>query len=53
MAALEFVLFWAPVAFLFVVAASYVGAKLALRSYFEGESPNPSDVVRVGDGRRD
>jgi hypothetical protein len=36
---LYFLLFWGPLAFALVVFASYLGTKLALRSYFEGERP--------------
>lgn len=45
MVSLGFIAFWMPVAFLFVVAASYLGAKLALRSYHEGINPNPFDFT--------
>ncbi|WP_158599369.1 hypothetical protein [Halobellus sp. Atlit-38R] len=53
MALFEFVVFWAPITFGFIVAATYVGTKLALRSYFEGENPTPSDTFRVDDDRED
>ena len=34
-----FVLFWGSIAFVLLIAASYVGTKLALRSYFDDEPP--------------
>ena len=34
-----FVLFWGSIAFVLLVAASYAGTTLALRSYFDGEPP--------------
>lgn len=51
MVAIEFILFWVPIAFGFVVAGSYVGTKLALRSYFDDEQFRFSDVLRVEDGK--
>lgn len=50
MVAIEFVLFWAPVAFAFLVAGSYVGTKLALRSYFDDEEFSASDIFRIETG---
>lgn len=47
MAAIEFILFWAPLAFGVLVAGSYIGTKLALRSYFGGEEFSPSDLFRI------
>lgn len=44
-------LFWAPLLFGFVVAASYVGTMLALRSYHEDEQPSIRDAFGVDDGR--
>lgn len=52
MSLLTTVLFWGPLLFAIVVAASYVGTKLALRSYHEGIDPTPSDIVSLGDGDR-
>lgn len=52
MPAIEFVLFWMPIAFGVLVVASYVGTKLALRSYFDDEDYSPTDVIRVEDGGR-
>jgi hypothetical protein len=49
MVAIEFILFWVPIAFGFIVAASYIGTKLALRSYFDDEEFSPTDVFRVED----
>jgi hypothetical protein len=49
MSLLTTLLFWAPIAFAFVAAASYLGTMLALRSYHEGESFSAGDVVRIGD----
>jgi hypothetical protein len=49
MSTLTTVLFWTPVLFGLVVAASYVGTKLALRSYHEGVDPTPSDIVGIDD----
>lgn len=46
------VLFWGPLLFAVMVAASYVGTKLALRSYHEGIDPKPSRIVGVDDGDR-
>lgn len=42
-------LFWAPLAFAFVVAASYVGTMLALRSYHDDETPRIADAFGVDD----
>jgi len=53
MAAIEFILFWAPVAFGFVVAASYIGTKLALRSYFDDEDLGLSDMFGIEENNRD
>ncbi|MEF8801931.1 MAG: hypothetical protein V5A38_12240 [Halolamina sp.] len=48
------VLFWGPLLFAVMVAASYVGTKLALRSYHEGIDPKPSEIIGIDDeGRRD
>ena len=44
-------LFWAPIAFVFVATASYAGSMLALKRYHDDEEFSPSDVVRVGDDR--
>ena len=49
MALLEFVLFWGPIAFAALVGASYLGTKLALRSYFEDEGL-PSRLISIDDG---
>ncbi|WP_172795835.1 hypothetical protein [Haloferax sp. Q22] len=54
MVSLGFIAFWVPVAFLFMVAASYLGTKLALRSYHEGIDPNLFDFTPgIKDKRRD
>ncbi|QHS15734.1 hypothetical protein [Halopenitus persicus] len=53
MAAIEFVLFWTPIAFGIFVAASYIGTKLALRSYFDDEEIEVSDVFRLEDDEGD
>jgi len=46
---LQFALFWVPIGFVVLVAASYLGTKLALRSYFEGIDP-PSNPIGIEDG---
>lgn len=43
-------LFWAPIAFVFVATASYAGSMLALRRYHENESFSAGDVIRIEDG---
>jgi hypothetical protein len=43
-----FVLFWFPIVFAVLVGASYLGTKLALRSYFENENP-PSAFIGIDD----
>jgi len=43
---LAFVLFWLPIVFAVLVGASYLGTKLALRSYFEDENP-PSGFIGI------
>jgi hypothetical protein len=45
---LAFVLFWLPIVFAVLVGASYLGTKLALRSYFEDENP-PSGFIGIED----
>jgi hypothetical protein len=45
---LAFVLFWLPIVFAVLVGASYLGTKLALRSYFEDENP-PSGFIGIAD----
>lgn len=40
---------WLPLAFGVLVAASYVGTTLALRSYFDDEEFPVSDLVSVDD----
>ena len=45
--------FWLPVIFGVMVAASYVGTTLALRSYFDDETYALSDIVDLEDGDRD
>jgi hypothetical protein len=40
---------WLLALFAALIAASYVGTTLALRSYFGGEDLRPSEVIRVGD----
>lgn len=52
MALFEFALVWLPVVFGVLVAASYVGTTLALRSYFDDGDYTASDVIRIGDGSR-
>ncbi|MCD2201343.1 hypothetical protein LPA44_15840 [Halobacterium sp. KA-4] len=52
MAIFEFLLFWGPIGFALMVAASYLGTKLALRSYFEGEDP-PASPVAIEDESTD
>jgi hypothetical protein len=42
-------LFWAPIAFLFFVAASYAGTMLALKRYHEDAEFSASDFVRIED----
>lgn len=49
MAILPPILFWGLVLFGVGVAASYVGAMLALRSYFGDEEFGVGDVIRFGD----
>ena len=51
MSLLTTLLFWAPVAFAFVVATSYVGTMLALRSYHDGENPRLTEAFGVEDRR--
>lgn len=47
MANLEFTLFWGLIGFGLVVLATYIGASMALRSYFGDEPLSPGDIVRV------
>ena len=46
-------LFWAPLAFGFLVAASYTGTMIALKRYHENAAFSASDVIRVEDGDDD
>lgn len=43
-------LFWAPLAFGFVVVASYAGTMLALKRYHDDAAFSAADVIRVEDG---
>lgn len=46
MALFDFILFWGPIGFAALVGASYLGTKLALRSYFDDEDPpHPVSLV--------
>lgn len=45
--------FWLPVIFGVMVAASYVGTTLALRSYFDDEAYALSAIIDIQDGDRD
>lgn len=49
MANIGFLLFWIPVAFGILVAGSYVGTTLALRSYFDDETVGAGDFIRIDD----
>lgn len=53
MALVEFILLWGPIAFGFLVAATYVGTTLALRAYFDDESFSASDAFRIEDDPRE
>lgn len=46
-------LFFAPLAFVFFVAASYTGTMLALRRYHDDAEFSVSDFVRIEDGGDD
>lgn len=46
-------LFWAPIAFVFVATASYAGSMLALRRYHDDAEFSASDVIRVEDRGED
>ena len=50
MAAIDTLLFWVPILFGLWILATYIGATLALRSYFEDESFVTGDFVRIDDG---
>ncbi|QKY20788.1 hypothetical protein B4589_010510 [Halolamina sp. CBA1230] len=43
------VLFWAPIAFVFLATASYAGSMLALKRYHDDAEFSASDVIRVED----
>ena len=43
------VLFWAPIAFVFFVAASYTGSMLALKRYHDDAEFSASDFARIED----
>ena len=43
-------LFWAPIAFVFVASASYAGTMVALKRYHEDAEFSATDVIRVEDG---
>ncbi|ERG97354.1 hypothetical protein [Haloquadratum walsbyi] len=51
MSLIAFLLFWTPIVFALLIGASYLGTKLALRSYFEDEDP-PSDFIGLDDERK-
>lgn len=53
MSLLTTLLFWAPIAFVFVATASYAGTMLALKRYHEGAEFSPADVVRIEDDDSD
>ena len=42
-------LFWAPIAFVFLATASYAGSMLALKRYHDDAEFSASDVIRVED----
>ena len=44
-------LLWSPVLFVFMIAATYVGTKLALQSYFEKKNPTLSDFASIDEQR--
>lgn len=50
MSLLTTLLFWAPIAFVFVATASYAGSMLALRRFHDDESFSAADVIRIEDG---
>lgn len=50
MAGIGAILLWISIVFGVWVLASYVGTKLALRSYFEHKEFSPSDIVKVRGG---
>lgn len=52
MALIEVILFWGPIVFALLVASSYLGTKLALRSYFDDENP-PSSPIAIEDENTD
>ncbi|QLG61890.1 hypothetical protein [Halorarum salinum] len=45
---LVFLLLWVPIGFALLVGASYLGTKLALRSYFDDDEP-PSSLISIED----
>ncbi|NHX34874.1 MULTISPECIES: hypothetical protein [Halolamina] len=47
MSTLTTLLFWAPIAFVFVATASYAGAMAALKRYHDDESFSATDVIRI------
>ncbi|WP_154018422.1 hypothetical protein [Halolamina rubra] len=53
MSTLTTLLFWAPIAFVFVATASYAGSMLALSRYHDDESFSAADVIRIEDGGDD
>lgn len=52
MALFEVILVWGPIGFALMVGASYLGTKLALRSYFDDENP-PSTPIAIEDENTD